>query len=81
VGQYLLGQEANYDIVPPASKPNCSSPPEQIINGAMAEESLILKKVLGTNSCGAKMDGDPVLTADQIECIRSWVTAVAANGM
>jgi hypothetical protein len=50
------------------------------IDPANVENSLLLKKLTAAPGCGIQMPfAKAALTQDKIECIRSWVTAVAAQ--
>ena len=47
-------------------------PPELIIDPNNPDESLFLKKLNGTHTCGQIMPEEG-LSADEIECFRKWV--------
>lgn len=83
LGQVLMNKPANYELT--ANPPECpQATPELLINSAAPAESLMLKKVLGTQACGLKMpnvkDGD--LTPDEVNCLTSWIQgAITAAGL
>lgn len=80
VGQNLLDRPANYELASNAE----ACPPagsEMVINSANAEESVLLRRVLGTQSCGDTMpsETDRLSEAD-IQCLREWITGVIEAG-
>ena len=77
LGESLLGKPANYDLV--ADPKTCPTlDPEQLINPSAPDESLILKKIMGTQACGVKMpnlanrDWPP----SDVDCFVGWVNSV-----
>lgn len=77
LGQSLINKPANYNLVAdPTSCPQAT--PELLINPGAPSESLILKKIIGTQACGVKMpnvtNGD--LTQAEIDCFVNWVNGV-----
>lgn len=80
LGQSLLNQAATYPGT--AAPPTC--PPataELIINEAAPAESLLLKKINGTSTCGDPMPPMPVtITPDEMTCITDWVNGTAQTG-
>jgi hypothetical protein len=78
VGQMLMAKPANYELVAnPASCP--SATPEMLINPNVPSESLILKKLAGTQACGLQMPSDKALTQEQINCFVDWVYGVTGS--
>jgi len=76
LAQVLMDKPANYNLI--ADMTSCpTATPELLINSAAPAESLILKKIMGTQACGVKMPnvtgGD--LTQAEIDCFVSWVNA------
>jgi hypothetical protein len=55
-------------------------PQATYIDSANIENSLILRKLGPSPPCGAQMPFLlPTIAADKLECIRGWISAVAAN--
>lgn len=79
IGESLLDREAeNYDLA--SDSDACpTDDPELIINSSNPDESLMLKKVLGTHACGDKMPPGSSVPQEDIDCLRDWITGVAAN--
>lgn len=77
-GQAMLDMPATYPGV--TDPDNCPSPPELILNSANLSESLLLKKVYHTHSCGAAMPAGPSLPEIEIECLESWAASIIAGG-
>ncbi len=82
LGQYLLDQEADYSQVASSSYDNCpTEDPELLIDSTSPEESLILKKVQGTQSCGEAMPpSGSSLPQSDIDCLRDWIDGVIVDG-
>jgi hypothetical protein len=61
----------------------CSDPPELLVDSANPAESLMLKKIYGTHTCG---DGMPVpwnlvkLKDNDLLCFENWVYGLAEQG-
>jgi hypothetical protein len=70
LGERLSRTQAQYKGVP---SPNACVPGRWIIDRDTPENSLLLKKVLGTQECGDKMPQGTGLSGDALECIRNWV--------
>lgn len=79
----LLDLPATYNNV--LSPETCPPVPELIVNTADLEQSLILKKLMGTQTCGDEMPKFPApewgatnnpgeQRSEFVACIRSWVT-------
>lgn len=82
MAQVLMNKPANYELVAdPTTCPTAN--PELLINSAAPSESLIIKKVMGTNACGQKMPNTtaPELqpTQAEIDCLVSWVYGVITD--
>lgn len=80
LGQSLLNHAATYpgNPEPPACPPATA---ELIINETAPAESLLLKKINGTYTCGDAMPPSPVtLTPDEMTCITEWVNGTAQTG-
>ncbi len=75
IAQNVLGVQAAYAGV--TDPENCPATPELIVDPNNVEESLLLKKLLGTYSCGSAMPVGLPLEADQIECIREWALTIS----
>lgn len=75
----LMNIPANYEGVVDTS--TCPNPPELRIDSANPANSLMIKKLLGTQLCGDPMPFAPVVIeeADK-QCIIDWVNMVAQMG-
>ncbi len=73
VGAALLGVPASYPDL------SCGSG-EQLINPGAVDESLLLKKLNGTHTCGTAMPVGLPLPARDISCIRDWAEGLIAGG-
>jgi hypothetical protein len=60
---------------------SCPTPAELLINQTTPSESLMLKKLLGTQTCGDSMPSAsvPITPADR-DCIIAWANGLAAGG-
>jgi len=75
----LLNVPASHMHILDGSDVNCAAG-ELRIDGNNPEESLILKKILGRQSCGSNMPVAPrVISANDALCIRSWVYTIAGQ--
>ncbi len=81
VGQMLIGEPADYEIVTDQS--SCpTDDPELLIDPEEPSESLILKKINNTHACGQSMPSTGMsLSQDQIDCFTEWVNGVVASEM
>ncbi|HEY5960428.1 MAG TPA: hypothetical protein VIV60_27935 [Polyangiaceae bacterium] len=79
IEQVLIGKAANYTLVAdPSACP--SDHPELLVNPTTPSESLILKKIKGTQSCGVRMpNAKSTLSQDQIACFVDWVNAMTGK--
>jgi len=80
LGQSLLGKPANYDLVVDTAMSCPRETPELLIDPSVPAESLILKKIRGTQKCGLTMPNttraSAMLTQDDIACLVDWVEGV-----
>jgi len=79
LGQSLLGKPANYNLIVDATKCPTTNP-ELLINPNAPAESLILKKIFGTQTCGLIMP-NTTMAAKQLSdadkaCFVDWVDGV-----
>ncbi len=80
IGDMLIGREANYELV--ANSSTCpTTDPELLIDPSAPSESLILKKIMGTQACGVKMPNSQAIALDQtqIDCFVEWVNDVTGH--
>lgn len=79
VEQMLIGKPANYTLVADPSK--CpTNDPELLINPDVPSESLILKKITNTQTCGVKMPNSSTqLTQQQVDCFVDWVNVATGH--
>lgn len=81
VGQTLIGKPANYNLIADPT-PCPTANPELLINASAPAESLILKKIMGTHTCGVRMpnksDGT-TLTQAEIDCFVDWVNGTITD--
>jgi hypothetical protein len=70
LGERLSQTQAQYQGV---TNPKSCVPGNWIIDRDNPENSLLLKKVLGTQECGDSMPQGTGLSGDARECIRNWV--------
>jgi len=82
----LVNAPATYHNV--ANQETCPDEPELLVDTSRPEQSLILKKLMGTQSCGDEMPkfpypewgatNNPGAQRDElVACIRDWVTLLA----
>ncbi|HLV66598.1 MAG TPA: hypothetical protein VKY73_12335 [Polyangiaceae bacterium] len=70
--------------VPPTNDavadPESCLPGEKLIDPNNVDNSVLLKRLNGTQSCGSRMpSGLSALSAAQLTCVRTWVESVAAS--
>lgn len=75
----LVDQPASYDGVLTDDLANCPAVPELRINSQNPADSLILKKLNGSYSCGTGMPQVGMLAPSDLDCITAWVLWVAEN--
>lgn len=79
LGQSLIGKPANYDLVVDATACPTNNP-ELLIHPSIPAESLILKKLFGTQACGLAMPNttaaSAMLTEGDKACFVDWVNGV-----
>jgi hypothetical protein len=77
--QFLMDRPANYTLV--ADPTQCpTDDPELLIDRGAPSESLLLKKITGTQTCGVKMpNSSTALTQQQLDCFVDWVYAATGN--
>ena len=77
--QQLVGRAANYTLV--ADSSSCpTGDPELLINPTVPSESLILKKITGTQACGVRMPSTgAILNQQQIDCFVDWINGVTGS--
>jgi len=83
VGQSLYNVEGFYTGAYPGAPPGTCppTPRDLLIDAANPAESLMLKKVNGTFSCGSLMPSTTSpLTELELACLTDWVSGVAATG-
>lgn len=69
----IVDVPASHGDILDGTAPNCMAG-ELRVDTANPENSVILKKVLGTHSCGGKMPVSPrTVTPADVECLRAWV--------
>jgi hypothetical protein len=84
----LVGVPADYrNVVDPSL---CPSPPELLVDPSNVEESLILKKLMATQTCGAEMPKFPYpewgtvanpgpQREPWVQCVRAWVALLVED--
>jgi hypothetical protein len=74
----MLDMPATYmDVLNPA---DCPPTAELLINRASPAESLFLKKLNGTHSCGEQMPNAGVpITPDHLACLTAWAQGLATG--
>ncbi len=77
-GEALIDRPATYASV--TNPDDCPETPELIVNSANISESLMLKKVYDTHSCGSAMPIGPSLSDADIACLESWATGLVEGG-
>jgi hypothetical protein len=79
VATRLVDFPASHTDILDGSVPNCL-PGELRVDSANPENSLILRKVYGTQSCGSRMPVAPrTVTPADVECLRAWVYSLAGK--
>ncbi|MFO7179997.1 MAG: hypothetical protein DIU78_014970 [Pseudomonadota bacterium] len=62
------------------ANPGTCAPGEKLIDPINVDNSVLLKRLNGTQSCGSSMpQGLAPLTAAEMTCVRNWVMSVAAS--
>lgn len=81
VGQTLLNTPATYEYVSNYEAECPTTNPELLINSSAPNESLMLKKIFGTQACGVKMPNSTtkVLSQQELDCFVDYVYGVIAE--